>query len=492
MKLIGIVLAVVLASGSAYAGDKVILEVFTGGKPSTAATQLSPLTEALANRGFIGGDQLARKFEPRVSRPALEPKGLPADFAAQIDAGSAAWSAGQFDDAVRILGKIVDAAHRNPGAFVNQPQKQQLLAKALVALALSQQRRGDPSAVRSAFGEYLRTFRGDTISRATYGPDAVKAFEQARGELSTNGLGKLELRANADTAVFYINERIVGTGPLKTEDLVPGDYRVIAQIGKQLTRSHIVSVKANETATLAIDIGFDIAVQTSPTWTGLAFSTAADRERSETGHAARFGSELAADAVAIIGIEEVRGKAAIIGALVNKSTGGEMRRGSVAMSPPPTDAMLEALAQYISGESPSVPPGVHEETPRTGTIGTTTTGTPADVRIVKPIEDPPAVTLVGGRWGGWKYLSGGVAIAAFGVGAVTLSYDGKCKEEVQVGMQCANLYNTKLPGFLAIGGGTVLAAVTVYLIATGNRHPSKTAFIAPTGDGAMAGLTGRF
>jgi hypothetical protein len=69
---------------------------------------------------------------------------------------------------------------------------------------------------------------------------------------------------------------------------------------------------------------------------------------------------------------------------------------------------------------------------------------------------------------------------------------------------CPDSYNTALQGWLTIGTAAALAGVTVYLFVTesqaggtaagaaGTSGPRRTAFVAPTAGGALAGFTARF
>lgn len=477
MKLI-VLLCTLAFAAPAAANPKIVLESYTGGKTEDASRRIAPLLEALANSGFVGGyEALGRTLEARVSRPAVQ-RGLPADFAAQIETGHRAFFGGKFEDAIKILAPLIDMVFANSGAFAKDQDAREGLQKALVALALSQHRMGDPPATRQTFSELLRCFPTFQLPRATYGAEAADVFEKVRREVTGAGRGKLVVRSNVDGAVIFINEKFEAAGTVHKDNLLAGEYRVFAQLGKQLSRAHRVTVRANETATLVIDAGFDIAVQTSPTWTGLAFQTSADRERSEVSYAAQFGNALDADAIAVVGIDQVRGRDAIVGVLVNRISGTEIRRGSVALDPAPPDERLKALAEFLAGANLK-PEGVDvifaSEQPR-----------PTGTKIVGPVETPRD-----GRWGGWKFIAGGLGLAAVGTGIGLLALDGGCKETVPVGTQCPNVWSVATPGYLALGGGVVLVAVSVYLFVK-KDGPTRTAYVAPTGDGVVVGFAGRF
>src|SRR5687768_3809230 len=142
MRLLSVVIAIAVLAGEASAGNKIVLESFTGVRADGATVQLAPLLEALKDRGFAGGyDELGKAFEKRVSRPAIG-RGLPGDLTAQVDAGHRAWISGKFDDAVKLLTPLVELAHANSGAFALAKNRdaRDSVSKALIVLALSYSR----------------------------------------------------------------------------------------------------------------------------------------------------------------------------------------------------------------------------------------------------------------------------------------------------------------------------------------------------------------
>src|SRR5690349_608509 len=172
-------LALVVMLATAHAGG-IALESYTGDRPADAPRLLGPILDELAARGFQAGDTLSRSYEAGVSRAATTPGGLPADFAGEVDRGFKLWVTGKFDDALKVLGPLVETAHANTGAFAKDQTLREPLLKALIGVALSQQRNGDPSAMRATFAEIIRSFPDAQLSRGTYGPEAADAFEQVR------------------------------------------------------------------------------------------------------------------------------------------------------------------------------------------------------------------------------------------------------------------------------------------------------------------------
>jgi len=467
-------------SAKAAPGDGIVIESYTGQRPGDANRLLSPVLDELANRGYVAGPEVVgRRFEQKVSRPSLVENGLSDAFAAQVEKGHKAWIAGRFDEAVRVLTPLVDSAHANPGAFAqNQPLREKLL-KALIALALSHQRIGDRDATRQTFGEILRSFPDTQLSRASYGPDAFNLFEEVKKQTTAGGKGKLVVKATHDSAVVFINERFQAAGGSARAEVLPGEYRVFVQVGKQLSRVHRVNVVANEEATVTIDADFDSLVHSSPEWTGFQFTDAAAREKLDSTYAAAFANAINARGVVLVGIDHVRGRPAIVGSLVSLMNGREVRRASINLDPDPSVEKLRALARFIAGENAA--PGIDIQL--AGDISSVPTGTGEGVQIgdLKRRDE-------GGTWGGWKFITGGAALGALGVGAYLLSVDGDCTDDA-----CTYQRETSISGWATIGGGAVLAGVTVYLFLRGSgESQTRSAYVVPTSGGAYAGYALQF
>lgn len=482
LRLLGLAsLAVVLASGAAHAGDGsgIVLESYTGSRPAEASKVLSAVLDELAARGFRGGgDGVGRRFEAQVSRAPISEAGLPEGYAEQIEKGHRAWIQGKFDDAVGLLGPIVDAAHANTGAFARNPGLRERLLKALIALALSQHRRGDAAEARATLGELVRGFPEAQIQKGIYGPEAATLFEQVKKDLAAAPRGRLLVKLADEQAEVFINERLERRGTT-VKELAPGAYRVLVQQGDQQSRAHGVVIEAGKEVTLTVDLGFDAAVRTTSSWAGFEFASAAERERSEAGHAAAFATSIGSGGVVVLGIDEVRGRPAIVGSLVNLVNGREIRRASLALEPPPGFTRMRALAAFLAGEN------------ATADIDVQIAGDPAVVAAVKAVQTGELRDRPSRRWGGWTWIAGAGALAGLGTGGALLVLDGTCPGG-STDPNCPNLYNTAAPGWIAVGGGAVLAAVTVYLIVTRPRQAASTAFVVPTGDGAMAGFATRF
>jgi hypothetical protein len=481
-----IVVTVMLTARAAVAGG-IVLESYTGPRPDDAARLVAPVLDELRGRGFVSGyDAVGAPFEKDVSKPAIVLQGLPIDFAAQVQRGEKAWIDGRFDDAIKILAPLVDAVHDNAGAFA---ENQSLLAptmRAVIALALSHDRRGDPSAARTVVGEFLRSFPNEIISKGTYGPEAFQLYEQVKRDAGKNGLGRLTVKVENDGGVVFVDEHIEQVGTTTKANLVPGEYRVFAQtVTKQVSRVHRVVVGAGQDVTVTIDPVLDQVVHSGPRWTGLTFGSGADRERLEGPTAAGFAKAVGATAIAVVGIDQVHGHPALIGALINRQTGREIRRASLALEPPPPVDRVRALARFLGGDEAVKGIDVLVN-------GETAPDPKHDDPVAKPDEPVHRDEPRDGLWPGFKWIAGGVAVGALGTGGVLLFLDGRCPQKLMPGQRCPNVYDLAAPGWLTVGGGAVVAAVAVYLFVRDSGSPSRSAYVTPTQGGAIAGFTSRF
>ncbi len=475
-----------LTTTTAHADGGIVLESYTNARPPDAARLVAPLLEELAQHKYQSGDTVARRFDV-MARPAVT-TGLPADFTAQIDRGYKAWIAGKFDETVAILAPLVETAHANPGVFADDAAPRDGLQKALIALALAHQRSGDPGTAKTTLAELVRAFPDVTVQRAIYGPEAAELFAQVQRDVGASGKGKLAIKVSDDSAQIFVDERPVAVGTASLE-LAPGEYRVFAKLGRRLSRSHHVIVRANDTATIAIEAGLDLAVRTTP-YVGLEVATSAEREAREGTYAVSFAKLVAADSVIVVGIDQVRGRTAVVASLVSMQTGREIRRASVAVDPDPSTERLHALAKFVAGAEPD--DSIEVILPaRTTTMAATAPGITAD----RATASIPAQVDHSGAWGGWKWVTGVAGVGALATGGVLVAIDGSCAVAQVPTHPCIDLRATAAPGYAALAGGAVITGLSVYLFVHGHgdsEAPARTAFVTPTHGGVLAGLSTRF
>lgn len=413
MRVVPAVLVFALAWSPRFvAAEGIVLESYTDKRPDDATRLLAPLLEDLAARGYSSGDALGRRYEAQVSRPASTPDGLTPDFESGVERGFKLWVASRFDEAVTTLVPLVDSAHANSAAISQNQALQEKLLKGLIALSLSQLRKGDPPAAKALFAEILRSFPNAQLSRAQYGPEAFQAFEDTRRELSKSGRGRLTVKVPTETAVVFIDEHFENVGSVSKADMLPGEYRVFLQIGKQTSRTHRVVITADHEATLAVDTAYDDALRTSGLGTGFEFADAAAREKNEPRFAARFANELGASSVIVVGLDTVRGRNSIVGAVIDLRTGKEIRRANIALDPTPSVDRVRALGDFLAGKPAA--DGLDVE------IGGETQATEPE-----PADTAPEAPSSGSHWKLVAALtSAGLAVASGGL-AVKFALDGR-------------------------------------------------------------------
>jgi hypothetical protein len=176
--------------------------------------------------------------------------------------------------------------------------------------------------------------------------------------------------------------------------------------------------------------------------------------------------------------------------LVSLEDGRELRRASIPIKPDPSRERLRALARFLAGDDPA--PGleaqVFDESDVRGGQGGSGGGGGAGVEGGGLRDNGRAETGGGGRWGGWRYITGGVAVAGIATGVVLIAFDGKCPETPPPGQQCNNFYDTATAGYATLAGGAVFAGLSIYLFATHKSPP----VVQPPAGGATVGFATRW
>ncbi len=346
--VMGLVGVSVWAPSSVRAGG-IAVESVAGQRAGAAASELAPIFEELGRRGYRSGASVGASFEKAGSRPSKIKDGLAGDFSSRVDAAYRLWTAGKFAEALAALQPLVKEARANPASLITTPALAESLFKAQVGVAMCHHRLGDDTAAWAAMAELVRSFDQE-VSKGQYGAEASGLYQQVKKEAKAKASGGLSIRAVDSTAAIYLNERFAKIGELNRNDLVPGVYRVVAQLGPDLGRAYDVEVKPGGKADLVVDPAFESSVVTGNAWTGLVFRDRAEREQREGDAAARFGAALGELGVIVVGIDIRNDRTVAYGALVNTSTGKEIRRASVVIDGAPPPARLQALARFLVGE----------------------------------------------------------------------------------------------------------------------------------------------
>lgn len=333
------------ADASALAGG-VALESVAGERDLAQSAMLRPLFEELAREGYAeGGERLAAALAAKGARPSRA-GGLPADFAAQIDRAYEEWLGGDFAAAKAKLEPLLALARQNAAEVAGNGKLAPALLKAHVGLAMAQQRLGAKAAAAGLMAEVVRGFDAE-VTKGQFGSEAYALYQQAKQQVKASGKGTLTVRVADQATVVYVNERFAKTGELVGAELPAGTYRVMAQLGPSFGRVVEVKLALGAAVELSLDPATEHAIAAGPAFAGLAFRDRAEREAGEGGAARAVGRELGEAGVVVAGIDVRKGKLVAYAALVNATTGNEVRRASVGVESLPPPARLHALARFV-------------------------------------------------------------------------------------------------------------------------------------------------
>ena len=474
-----LVAALLLATATtAHAGSSgIVLESYVGPRSADAPRLLAPVFNEMSTHGFANGpDGLGNVLQTAASSAARTAAGLPGDFSDSIEHGYKSWIKGDFKAAIATLAPLVDAAHENVAAIAQDQKLRGQVQRALIALALCNQRLGNATAAQAAMTELVRSYPDAAISRANQGPEVFALYDNTRKQLAASPHGKLTIHSSdANTSVF-IDERFEKNGDVTRDDLIAGDYRVYVALGTHEGRVYHVTVAPGLPASIDIDWSFNDALQTMPTWTGFAFPTDADRARNNATFAARVAKLVGASAVAVVSIETRGGHSSLIGELVGIDSGRAIRRAHLSLDTEPSNQQLRTLGAFLDGENAADGLTVDLAPP---TLKQTASA-------VEAIPDDHSDGLAHSHFRGWKYAVAITGLAAVGAGVEFLHLNNTCSSSPGAGQLCPRLYDTTTLGYAAIGAGAALLATSIYMFVADHRHsPTHTAAIVPANGGAM-------
>src|SRR3569623_931295 len=475
-------LALLAAASAAHADNGIALEVYTGQRSADATRLVAPVLDELAKSKIDSGATVGRRIA-NLSTPSQTAAGIPANFAAEADAGLRLYAQGNFNAAIQKLNPLIEAARSNSGAFAKDTRLPQPLQKAMIALALAYSRNGDQGAMRSTFDEMLRSFPDVQVARTVYGPEAAQAFEEARKALVAQGTGKLIVKV--PSGVVFVDETYRTSGDLSL-DVPPGEYRVLVIANNLASRTHNVIITANSEKTITIDAAYDQAINTGNGWTGLLFANEAAREAHEAEYSAKLAHEIKANSVALVGLDQTKSGGVVVGSLISLERASEFRRANVALNPDPSRDRLKALAHYIVGEGDTGGIDVVDLSKQPVRVAQPTEGgTP----VLRPRADLQSEsTTVDTRWGGWKWMALGTTVALGATSGTLFALNGRCKGTPPLqGRTCNDVYDHSPYDKYTLIGAIPFAALTVYLFATQTKTvDARSAALVPVDHGAVA------
>lgn len=324
----------------------IVVEAYVGARPSGADAIMTPLLDELEQRGFVARSELVRqRLGGDAPRPgALDRYRSAAEITQPAEAGYVAYSRGRFAEAEAILKQAIEQIHRNPALLVLDTNNLDATFKILVALALSQAKRGDTGGSVATMIELIRTFRSQPITRADYGPDAEQLYRAVWKQVQAMGRGRLAITVENDQAVLFVNGQIRGMGRATLVDLVPGVYRVFVQVPGTAGRQYEVAVNAGELAQLHVDWEVDSALWMTDAWIGFVFATEAERasQAAFAGVLARRWRHL----IAVVGTVQLRDRSGVIATLYDAT--GTVVRSAVIPVAAADERTLRSLARFLA------------------------------------------------------------------------------------------------------------------------------------------------
>jgi len=150
-----------------------------------------------------------------------------------------------------------------------------------------------------ALEEAVRSFSGEPDPNA-YGTEPVQWWRRARERLLAAGMGTLIIDPDDPGVTSFVNEGYAGQGTTKV-DLLPGTYRVYSHRADVRGRVYTVEVKARQVTRLTIDWGFDAALHTGR-WVGFTFDSAEANRAFRAQFAIQMGKVNGERDVVVVGL----------------------------------------------------------------------------------------------------------------------------------------------------------------------------------------------
>lgn len=247
-----------------------------------------------------------------------------AQLTTQLDDAVRTYLRGQFQLAEAQLEAALALAHRNPALVVSDAGSRLWMTQALGSLALARLRQGDRAGAHAAVAEQVRSYPELPISLDEFGTRGERLYAEVRRALEAGPRGSLLVDVSDPDARIYLNESGRGRGGAFTSDLLPGGYRVLVMVGGE-SRLYRVAVHEHEQTRLSIDWAVDSSFTASPEWIGLR-APPAGRARAHR----QLARRLAFNDAIVIGVVERRGAPLLWGAVYERGSGRELRRGAAA------------------------------------------------------------------------------------------------------------------------------------------------------------------
>ena len=372
----------------------VVIESYEAERPAEASEIMAVLLAELAATGAWATPSLVKTALVHRPRSAIsEPSITGAALTDDMELGVKSYLHAEFGNATVQLGAALARVHANPGVVVGNDKTKSAVLRALVALALSHAKLGDPTRSVEAMTDYVRSTR-EPVTRNMFGPAGEQLYNEVRKALDPVKRGNLVVNVTEPDAQIFVNELGTGRGSTYAADLLPGSYRVVVQVGRTARRYDAI-VRPDAAMSLEIDWAFDTALDVSDDWVGFAHANAGAVSENVRRLSRRMGNERT---LIVLGLRRERDHVAVIGSHYDDATTGHVERsGEVRVNGPGDRGPLRALARFLANG---------ERSPE-----------------VRALGGGPVERLAPGR--APVYVFGTVALAALALGGYWLYVDGK-------------------------------------------------------------------
>lgn len=464
----------------AQAAPALLFEAHWGARTEEAARLLEAVREPLERHGAVVSPATIAALDNEVlPLPARWDDTLSLEaLTARLEAGVRSYLLGRFRLAAQQLEAALAAAHRNPLLLVADTSSRQWMTQALVSLALTRARLGEPARAAAALGEQIRSYPELPVTHAAFGSRGDALYTQTRRALESEPRGGLMVDVSDADARIYINEVGRGRGGAFASDVLPGEYRVLIVL-RGRARRYRVSVHGNAQTRLLLDWDQESRFALGRDWAGLELAglspVAAEAALRTRARRLQFHDAL------YIGVSPGPRGRALWGAVYQRGTGRKLRQVQVPVTDTGPHELERFAAALLAGDQVEAAPA---EVPTA-----LARAVPAPRRALAntpPISDDHrrAPRILGWAFGGLGALAIGGGLALMVAQEPTCTPSGICQKDPAVTAWAA----------ASIASGLVSCGVGALLVLDARRSPPARALLslAPTSDGALAIAAWRF
>lgn len=453
----------------------ILVESHAGSRPAPAEEYVAAVAEGLGSPRPLAGAELEEATAARVSRYAGT-----ADYPLLNEVRSTVIDAqedlarARFTQAVARMDRLRSLVVQQAAAVGADPRVRKALFLGTLALLKSLARLQRQGEAESLAVEIARSFPDFVVTEREHGTEVFEFISRVRRQNWPRAVFPITIETSPPGAAVFLNERFVGTSPVKVPDALPGRYRVMARAGAHQSRIHLADV-VEAAVEVRIDLPFDHALGHH----GFVFADEAERTRHGASYALRLARALGAAEVITVGMSGAPERPLWTGTVYNVDTGGVLRSASVSLAPlAPPRTLLVSLGRFLRAGQP-ITEGiiVQQARPIVGPAG--------------PVDRPAGSVAL--KVLGYLALAGGAALAGYGSYLLYLNGRGTCT--LQPGqLRCPETHRTLASGasVLAVGGALIATGITL-LVLDAKRSRLQVGMAPPLGRGpALVWLQGGF